>query len=244
MKGMVHSIESFGLVDGPGVRFVLFLKGCALRCRYCHNPDTWCPGGGKAMEAREALDRALRCKPYWKENGGITVSGGEPLLQPDFLLEFFQLAKAAGVHTALDTAGQPFREDEAYLTEFDKLMEYTDLVILDIKAMDPARHKALTGKTNENILAMARHLSDIGKPMWIRHVLVPGLTDGEEELLALRDFLGELKTVERFELLPYHTLGLSKWEGLGLSCPLQGFLPPTAEEMERAYALVGMPMPK
>ena len=202
--GYVHSLESFGSVDGPGVRFVVFLQGCALRCKYCHNPETWAEGG-EAWTAEALFQRVYRYRNYWGKKGGITVSGGEPLRQLDFLTEFFTLARAKGVHTALDTAGQPFRPDDpAYLAAFDRLMANTNLVILDLKEIDPERHRQLTGKDNANILAMARHISDLGIPLWIRHVLVPGLTDDEEGLRKTADFIRSLKTVQRVEVLPYH----------------------------------------
>ena len=178
--GYVHSLESFGSVDGPGVRFVVFLQGCALRCKYCHNPETWAEGGTE-WTVDALFQRVWRYRNYWGKKGGITVSGGEPLRQMDFLTAFFELARSKGVHTALDTAGQPFRpEDPAYLADFDRLMASTSLVILDLKEIDPERHRRLTGKDNANILAMARHVSDLGVPLWIRHVLVPGLTDDED----------------------------------------------------------------
>ena len=173
--GYVHSLESFGSVDGPGVRFVVFLQGCALRCKYCHNPETWAAEGGEEWTAEKLFQRVYRYRNYWGKKGGITVSGGEPLRQMEFLTAFFELARSKGVHTALDTAGQPFRPDDPdYLAGFDRLMKSTSLVILDLKEIDPERHRQLTGKDNANILAMARHISDLGIPLWIRHVLVPG----------------------------------------------------------------------
>ena len=177
--GYVHSLESFGSVDGPGVRFVVFLQGCALRCKYCHNPETWADGG-EEWTPEQLFQRVYRYRNYWGKKGGITVSGGEPLRQMDFVTRLFQLARAKGVHTALDTAGEPFRQDPAYLARFDALMQSTSLVILDLKEIDPEKHRQLTGRDNANILAMARHISDLGVPLWIRHVLVPGLTDDEE----------------------------------------------------------------
>ena len=174
--GLVHSLESFGSVDGPGVRFVVFLQGCALRCKYCHNPETWSAEGGTEWSPEKLFQHVWRYRNYWGKKGGITVSGGEPLRQMDFLTKFFQLARAKGVHTALDTAGQPFQPDDpAYLAAFDTLMASTSLVILDLKEIDPEKHRQLTGRDNANILAMARHISDLGVPLWIRHVLVPGL---------------------------------------------------------------------
>ena len=236
--GYVHSLESFGSVDGPGVRFVVFLQGCALRCKYCHNPETWAEGG-TPWTPEQLFQKVWRYRNYWGKKGGITVSGGEPLRQMDFLTEFFALARAKGVHTALDTAGQPFRPDDpAYLARFDRLMAHTSLVILDLKEMDPERHRQLTGKDNSNILAMARHISDLGVPLWIRHVLVPGLTDDEAGLAQMAEFLRSLKTVERVEVLPYHTLGLFKWQKLGIHYPLPEAVPPTAEQVQRAEALL------
>ncbi len=232
--GYVNSVESFGSVDGPGVRYIFFLQGCHMRCRYCHNPETWSMEGGEEMTPREALDKALRFRNYWGDKGGITVSGGEALLQIDFVTELFELAKEEGVHTALDTSGNPFTTQEPFFSKFERLMKATDLVILDIKQMNPDEHKALTGWTNENILAMARWCSDHGVDLWIRKVLVPGLTDSDEELKALRDFVAELKTVKRFEVLPYHTLGIGKWKKLGIPYTLDGVKPPTKDEIRRA----------
>ena len=238
MTGRVHSIESFGLVDGPGVRSVVFLKGCNLRCRYCHNPDTWTKEGGEEWEAESLFQKLYRFKPYWKNKGGITVSGGEAMLQMEFVTELFSIAKEHGVHTALDTSGGPFCMEPDYLESFQKLMDVTDLFILDMKEMDPERHKALTGQDNRNILEFARYLSAHKKPMWIRHVLVPGLTDSRESLEALYDFLRELKSVERVEILPYHTMGVHKWEALGIPYSLKNVLPPTEEEVRRAEEIL------
>lgn len=236
--GYVHSLETFGLVDGPGVRCVVFLQGCRMRCRYCHNPDTWSLEGGTKWTAKDLFKRVYRYKTYWRDNGGLTVSGGEALLQIDFVIALFTLAKREGVHTALDTSGNPFSLDPEYLEKFNRLMQVTDLFILDIKEMDEEKHRKLTGCSNENILALARYLSDHGKEMWIRHVLVPGLTDDERELQALSDFLGELKTVSRTEILPYHTLGLFKWENLGIPYSLKDAEAPTEEEIERAKKIL------
>ena len=238
MTGRVHSIESFGLVDGPGVRSVVFLKGCNLRCRYCHNPDTWTKEGGEEWEAEGLFQKLYRFKPYWKNKGGITVSGGEAMLQMEFVTDLFSIAKEHQVHTALDTSGGPFRTDPDYLESFQKLMDVTDLFILDMKEMDPERHKALTGQDNRNILEFSRYLSAHKKPMWIRHVLVPGLTDSRESLEALYDFIRELKSVERVEILPYHTMGVHKWEALGIPYSLKNVLPPTEEEVRRAEEIL------
>ena len=238
MKGFIHSTESFGSADGPGVRFVIFVNGCQLRCKFCHNPDTWKSEVGEETEAADLLKKALRYRPYWGEEGGITVSGGEPLLQPEFLLELFTLAKEQGVNTCIDTAGNPYLNslsDEMV----EKLSKVTDLVMLDIKHIDETEHKELTGATGENIKAFARKLSDLQVPMWIRHVLVPGVNDDEKYLKDLRSFIDELKTVERVEVLPYHTMGKYKWEDLGLNYPLKDVEPPTEESVQRAKEILG-----
>ena len=239
IKGRIHSVESFGSADGPGVRYIVFLKGCNMRCQYCHNPDTWAKDGGELMTPEEVLKKALRYKTYWKEKGGITVSGGEALLQIDFVTELFRLAKEKGVNTCLDTSGNPFSLEEPFKSKFDELMKYTDLFMLDIKHMDDAAHRKLTGQTNQNILEMAAYLSDHGKAMWIRHVLVPGITTEEDGLHRLRSFLDTLKTVERVEVLPYHTLGVFKWKELGIPYQLEGVDPPTKEQIDRAKEILG-----
>ena len=242
MEGRVHSLETFGLVDGPGVRYVVFLQGCRMRCMYCHNPETWEQSGGTLYTPEALFEKAYRYKPYWmrggKLNGGITVSGGEPLLQIEFLTEFFKLAKEKGIHTTVDTAGNPFTLEEPFISKFNELMEVTDLFMLDIKEIDDAKHKQLTKWTNKNILEMARYLSDHGKKMWIRHVLVPGLTDDEEGLKELNKFIKSLKTVDLVEILPYHTLGEVKWDELNIPYPLEGVSIPTPEEIKKAELLL------
>ena len=238
--GYIHSTESFGAADGPGVRFIIFLKGCNLRCKYCHNPDTWCGDAKQEMTADELLKKALRYKTYWKKDGGITVSGGEPLLQLDFVTELFKKAKEKGINTCIDTAGEPFCENEEWLNKFSLLMKYTDLVMLDIKHIDNEKHIKLTGKSNENILKMAKWLSNNGKKMWIRHVLVPTITDGEQDLKKLREFINTLKTVEKTEILPYHTLGKFKWENLGLKYPLENLPTPSPEQVEKAKKILNI----
>ena len=205
-----------------------------MRCAYCHNPDTWGADAGEEMTADELIDKALRYKTYWGKNGGITVSGGEPLLQLDFLIELFKRAKKEGIHTTIDTSGQPFCKDEPFFGKFNELMQYTDLLLLDIKEMNPERHKALTGFDNANILEMAKYLSEINKPVWIRHVLVPGWSDFDEDLDSLGSFIDTLSNVERVEILPYHTLGKFKWENLGLKYRLEGVCPPSEERIKNA----------
>lgn len=237
VKGAIHSFETFGSVDGPGVRFVIFLKGCAMRCKYCHNPDTW-QLGTPDTDADTILKRALRYKSYWGKNGGITVSGGEPLLQIDFLLELFQKAKKANIHTVIDTSGNPFTRDGEFFEKFKKLMDVTDLVLLDLKVYDENKHQSLCGQPNKNILDLASYLSEIKKPVWIRHVLVPTINDSTEDLTSLDKFIQTLNNVERVEILPYHTLGAYKWKELGYTYSLEGILPPTKEEIERANKLL------
>ena len=241
MKGLVHSLESFGSVDGPGVRYVIFLQGCRMRCQFCHNPDTWDPKdpGAVPYTAEELLEKVERCRGYWGKRGGITVSGGEPLLQIDFLLELFMKAKERGIHTCIDTAGNPFTREEPFFSKFQKLMAVTDLLLVDIKEMNPERHKSLTGVKNDNILDMLRYLDEIRKPIWIRHVLVPERTAFEEDLTAMGAFLDTLRNVERVEVLPYHTMGVFKWEKLGISYPLEGISPPTEAQTARAREILG-----
>lgn len=237
----VHSIESFGSADGPGVRFLVFLQGCNMRCKYCHNPDTWkLPGDDydNLKTPEELLKQAKRYKSYWGKTGGITVSGGEALLQIDFLIDFFKLAKQDKIHTTLDTAGNPFTREPEFFDKFNELLKYTDLFMLDIKHIDDEEHKKLTGFTNKNILDMAEYLSKQGKDMWIRHVLVPGINDDEKYLKRLYEFISKLKTVKKVEILPYHTLGVFKWKELGYKYSLEDVEPPTKEQVERAKEIL------
>ena len=237
-QGYIHSLESFGSVDGPGVRFVIFFSGCTMRCQFCHNADTWNMKNGKLYTADELLKTALRYRAYWGKEGGITVSGGEPLLQIEFLTEVFQKAKAEGVHTTLDTSGNPFTREEPFFGKFQALMKVTDLVLLDLKHIEDAQHKKLTGCTNQNILDMASYLSEVGKPVWIRHVLVPGHSDRDEYLKRLSAFIDTLHNVQKVEVLPYHTLGAFKWKELGMEYPLEGVEPPTKERIENANKIL------
>lgn len=238
VKGFIHSTESFGSVDGPGVRFVIFVSGCPMRCQFCHNPDTWDMNIGEQKSVDELLNLALRYKSYWKEGGGITVSGGEPLLQIDFLTELFRKAKEKGIHTTIDTSGAVFTREEPFFSKFNELMDYTDLLLLDIKHIDEKQHKILTGRTNRNILDLAEYLSEIEKPVWIRHVLVPERSDKDEYLKKLDCFIRGLKNVKKVEVLPYHTFGEYKWKELGYDYPLAGIEPPTKERIKNANEIL------
>ena len=238
MTGRVHSFESFGTVDGPGIRFVVFFQGCPLRCQYCHNPDTWA-NGGKEYTADEIITQALRYKNYFGDKGGVTATGGEPLVQIDFITELFTKLKAKGVHTCVDTSGITFNPNSPESVEkHKKLLAVTDLVMLDVKHIDDEACQKLTGKSNANTLAFAKFLSDNGKSMWIRQVLVPNITDGEESLQRTRAFIDTLKTVEKVEVLPYHTLGEVKYEKLGMDYPLKGVEAPSKERVMYAKRIL------
>ena len=206
--------------------------------QFCHNPDTWDMKKGTLYTTDELLEKAMKYRSYWKNDGGITVSGGEPLLQIDFLTELFRKAKANGIHTTLDTSGNPFTREEPFFSKFNELMKYTDLVMLDIKHIDDEQHKILTGCTNKNILDLARYLSDIKKPVWIRHVLVPERSDYDEYLIKLDEFIQTLDNVQKVEVLPYHTLGAYKWDELGYEYKLKGIDPPSVERVENANKLL------
>lgn len=215
--GNIHSYESMGTVDGPGIRYVVFLQGCPLRCKFCHNPDTWKIGERKIEESAEAtLKKIVRYKNYFGKKGGVTVTGGEPLVQSDYVLELFKLCKKEGIHTALDTSGYIFNE------KVKEVLEYTDLVLLDIKAIDEEVYRSLTSVEIDNTLKFAKYLNEIGKKVWIRHVVVPTITDDDEMLERTAKFISELKNVEMVEILPYHTLGVFKYKELGIDYPLVG----------------------
>ena len=238
MNGFVHSTESFGTVDGPGVRFVVFLQGCPMRCKYCHNPDTWKMNSGSVRSARSLIAEYERNAPFYAK-GGITVTGGEALMQIDFLLELFTLAKQKGIHTCLDTSGVTYRPGKSsYNDKLDALMAVTDLVMLDIKHIDPEGHKDLTGHGNENILAFARYLEEKEIPVWIRHVVVPGITDDPKLLLRLGRFLGTLTNIQALDVLPYHIMGVSKYQELGIPYPLEGVEPATRQQAMEAKKII------
>ena len=238
IKGAIHSIETFGSVDGPGIRFIVFLKGCDLRCKYCHNADTWDHNSNDMRSADEILEFAERYRGYWGEDGGITVSGGEPLLQIDFLIELFSKAKERGINTCIDTAVQPFTRNEPFFSKFNELLKVTDLMLLDIKHIDREEHIKLTGLPNDNIKDCFEYLSEVGQPIWIRHVLVPGITDNDEYLRQTREFIEKLSNVQRIEVLPYHSMGQHKFEALGIKYQLEGVQSPSKERVENAYNIL------
>lgn len=235
IKGRIHSIESFGTVDGPGVRFVVFMQGCPMRCLYCHNPDTWVFDGGKEISASQVIQKMLRNIEFY-ETGGITVSGGEPLAQMEFVTELFKLAKEHNIHTTIDTSGITFNKNNT--KGIDTLLEYCDLVMLDIKSLDKDQHLYLTGFDNKNPLELLNYLEERKKPVWIRHVIVPDITYNERSLKALGAFLKSYSCVERIEVLPYHSLGQVKYERLGIDYPLKDTPQLTKADAKRALDII------
>lgn len=239
MKGYINSIESFGTVDGPGIRYVLFVQGCPMRCKYCHNPDTWIPENGQLKDTDEIITDFEKYKDFFGKDGGLTVSGGEPLLQIDFVTELFEKARAKGYHTCLDTSGITFNEnDPERMKKFDRLIKSTCLVMLDIKHIDPEEHKKLTGQPNDQILAFAKYLNKNNIEMWIRHVVVPGITYNEKYLTRVGEFMGTLNNITALDVLPYHTLGIPKYENLGIDYPLKDTKPLSKEDAEKAREII------
>lgn len=235
LTGKIHSTETFGTVDGPGIRFVVFMQGCPMRCKYCHNPDTWSYSGGTEKTVEQLLKEYDSCKEFYK-NGGITVTGGEPLMQIDFVTELFEAAKQQGIHTCLDTSGVTFKSDDR--ERFDRLIKSVDLVLLDIKHIDSELHRQLTAHENIDILAFAHYLAENNVPMWIRHVVVPDITTDEQHLYELGRFIGGLKSVKALDVLPYHVMGVSKYEQLGMPYPLEGVASATGEQAAAAKAAI------
>lgn len=235
--GKIHSIESFGTVDGPGVRFVVFFQGCPMRCLYCHNPDTWDMSLGSEMTADEIIGKMKRNIEFYKK-GGITATGGEPLLQLDFLTELFEMAKAEGIHTCLDTSGIAFKDDAPTRVRFERLLKATDLVMLDIKSTSEEGHLAITSHSCASPRAFARFLCEHGKRMRIRYVLVPGYTDSDADAIALGEYLCGFTNLEKLEILPYHLLGKTKYEALGIAYPLEGVSASSESEVNVFYRRV------
>lgn len=239
MNGRVHSVESFGTVDGPGIRLVVFLQGCPMRCLYCHNPDTWDLNGGTEMSPQEIINLYLKNRSFYA-TGGITVTGGEPLMQTEFLIELFSLAKSNKIHTCIDTSGIVFNPDNT--DKLDKLMPLTDLVMLDIKHINEQKHIKLTGHSNKNILAFAKYLEHNNIPVWIRHIIVEGYTDNPEDLTELGKFIGTLGNLKALDVLPYHTMGVNKYRQLGFKYPLEGIPALSLDDAVKAkkYILSGI----
>lgn len=232
MNGLLHSIESFGTVDGPGIRLVVFLKGCPLRCAYCHNPDTWTTDNCGYITADRIIELFEKNHAFYR-SGGITVTGGEPLTQIDFLIELFSKAKKKNIHTCLDTSGIIFNKEK-----LEELLNYTDLVLLDIKQMDAAKHLKLCGKDNANVFLFAELLKERKIDTWIRHVLVPGITDDPNDLLALGKYISTLPNVKALDVLPYHDMAKVKYQSLGISYSLNDVIPPSKEDVKKAKHLI------
>ena len=233
MTGFIHSKESFGTVDGPGIRYVLFMQGCPMRCLYCHNPDTWKTGGGEEITVEEVIEEFNKNRAFY-EKGGITVSGGEPLLQLEFLTELFRKCKEENIHTCIDTSGITYIKDEEYIEKLDVLLEFTDLVMLDIKHIETESHKALTGHGNENVLAFAKHLEEKNIHLWVRHVVVESYTDKKADLIKLGEFIGKLKNLKGLDVLPYHTMGVNKYKEMGIPYRLEGVSALSKADAQRA----------
>lgn len=226
MQGYIHSIETFGTKDGPGIRFVLFMQGCPLRCLYCHNPDTWKKADAKyILSPQEVFLELDKVKNFVR--GGITVSGGEPMMQPEFVLELFKICKTNGIHTAIDTSG-------IFLNDIIKeVLVYTDLVLLDIKQINPVKYKELTSQPLKPTLDFMDYLNTINKPVWIRYVFVPHYTDDETDLKAWAEYVARFKNVERVDVLPFHQMAIHKWENMDVEYKLKDIIPPTAEQTEK-----------
>ncbi|MGF1765300.1 pyruvate formate lyase 1-activating protein [Aliivibrio kagoshimensis] len=235
VKGRIHSFESCGTVDGPGIRFIIFLQGCLMRCQYCHNRDTWDLHEGKEVTVEEIINEAKSYRHFMKASGGgITCSGGESMLQPEFVRDFFRAAQAEGIHTCLDTNGYIRKHSEV----IDEVLEASDLVMLDLKQLDDSIHQDLAGVSNKRVLDFARYLQKIDQKTWIRYVIVPGFTDDEKSARELGEFIKEMTNIEKIELLPYHKLGAHKWEALGLDYPLEGVNPPSKETMDKMVSIL------
>lgn len=235
MEGRIHSFESLGAVDGPGIRFVIFMQGCSLKCKYCQNRDTWDLHGGTSYTSDELVEKILRYKNYIMPNGGVTISGGEPLLQSKFLIELFTKLKKHNIHTCIDTSGNFDITDD-----IKTLIDLTDLFLLDIKCINDEKAKDLTGFSNKKELDFARYLDKIGKELWIRQVLVPTITDDKQDLLELKNFISSFNNVTKVEILPYHDLGKFKWNNLGCDYPLEGLRTATKDDVEKAKEILGI----
>lgn len=241
MEGRIHSVETSGMVDGPGIRYVIFTQGCLLRCQYCHNPDSWDREAGNLVSVETLIDDIKKYLPYMKHsNGGVTVSGGEPLLQVEFITELFKECKKLGIHTTVDSSGGCYSNNPVFQANLKELLKVTDLFLVDLKHIDDKKHRNLTGVSNKHIVEFAKLLANEKVPVWIRHVLVPGVTDDEDDLRNLGEFIKSLGNVKKIEILPYHKMGVYKWKELGLNYPLEGVKSPTEEEVKKAEELLGV----
>lgn len=237
MLGYIHSIESFGSVDGPGIRMVVFLQGCIMRCLYCHNPDTWKLNTGQKMSVHDILHEYEKNKEFY-QNGGITVTGGEPLLQLDFLIDLFQECKTRKIHTCLDTSGITFHQDNSFFKQIDRLLQVTDLILVDIKHIDPIKHQELTGHSNENILSFIKYIDEKQIPFWIRHVVIPTITFNDTYLYQLGKWIASLKHMQALDILPYHIMGKEKYDFLKKEYPLEGIQPLSKEDAMKAKKVI------
>ena len=236
--GRIHSIETLGLVDGPGIRVVVFMQGCMLRCAYCHNPDTWNKNGGTEITAEELLNKVKRYKGYFKSSGGgVTLSGGDPLIQSEFVAEFFKMCREEGINTALDTSGYGYGD-------YDEVLKYTDLILLDIKHVEESRHKQITGKGREGFLKFLSAAQKNNNKIWIRHVVVPGLTDSEDNIRRLGKYINTISNVEKVQLLPYHTQGVDKYKDLNIPYRLEGVPALEREKLDKLYLVLDEAMGK
>ena len=241
MTGKIHSVFSGGTVDGPGIRFVVFMQGCPLRCKYCHNPDTWEFSAGEERTVEDLTKEIIKYKNYFGTKGGVTISGGEPLMQIDFVIELLKSVKSYGIHTAVDTSGFTFNEQsEESVKKHTELNKYVDLFLVDIKHIEDDKHKILTGVSNKNTLSYCKWLDAQGKKTWIRHVLLDGYTNNESDLIKLSEFIKTLSNVEKVEVLPYHTMGEVKYQKLGYTYPLKGVTPPTKDSITKARQILGV----
>lgn len=232
IKGRLHSIETFGAVDGPGIRTVFFMQGCPARCAYCHNPDSWKVGAGRDVEVDELVHRAKRGSAYYGKEGGVTFSGGEPLMQGEFLLEAIKAIKAEGFHIALDTSG-------TYLDEYSEaVIDAVDLILLDIKHVDPVEFRNLTGRDQDTLFPLIDMINRLEKPVWIRQVIMPGYNDTEAYIESLNAFLKQIKTIEKIELLGYHSMAVKKYEKLGMEYRLKDMKPMDKTRLQELKALV------
>lgn len=229
MDGKIHSIESFSTVDGPGIRYVVFMQGCNLRCKFCHNPDTWCLETKNIITSDELVDKILRAKVYFNQKGGVTFSGGEPLLQAEFLIEVCKKLKENNIHITLDTAGNFDKNNEKII----ELLQYIDLVLFDIKHLDKSIHKDLVGVENNKILELLKYIDEMKINTWIRVVYIPGITDQNDNIEKLKVLINNLNFVQKVEFLPYHEMGKYKWDELKLKYHLEDFRVSTDEECQK-----------